>query len=158
MTFKLGKKSNRELRGVHPMLVHVVEKAIAITPVDFSVHDGNRTKAEQKLYVGLDVSKTMESKHLPQADGWGHAVDLVPYINGRLRWEWPPIFEIAGAMRIAAEEEGVRLRWGGCWRELTGTDDSPEKMWLDYHDRCRVAGRKPFADGPHFELYGLALD
>lgn len=44
---KLGPASKKELQGVHPDLVAVVQRAIEITVQDFSVHDGIRTLAEQ---------------------------------------------------------------------------------------------------------------
>ncbi len=146
--FALGKKSLKELEGVHPDLVAVVKRAIEITIQDFSVHDGIRTVEEQKELVARGVSKTMKSRHLS-----GHAVDLVPYINGQLRWEWEPIYAIADAVRTAAEELDVPIRWGGAWdRTLTGSDDLPEDMVADYTARRRRAGKKAFIDGPHFEL------
>jgi len=63
----------------------VVERATEITSVDFAVHDGLRRIEEQREYVARGVSQTMASKHLPQADGYAHAVVLVPWIGGRLR-------------------------------------------------------------------------
>jgi peptidoglycan L-alanyl-D-glutamate endopeptidase CwlK len=45
----------------------------------------------------------MNSRHLIRSDGFGHAVDLVPWINGKPRWEWKPIYHIAAAVR--------RRRW-----------------------------------------------
>lgn len=86
MPYSLGSKSRAELKGVHPDLVGVVERAIQITTQDFSVHDGLRTEAEQREYVRTGASQTMNSMHRTQADGFGHAVDLVPFINGKLRW------------------------------------------------------------------------
>lgn len=147
-TFKLGSKSQNELKGVHPDLVKVVERAIQLTAQDFTVHDGNRTLAEQKKYVASGVSQTLDSRHLN-----GRAVDLVPYINGKLRWEWDPIYKIADAMRTAAKELNVPLRWGGAWDiDFTNSTDSTEDLVADYVDRRRSAGRKAFIDGPHFEL------
>jgi len=146
--YTLGKKSKRELIGVHPDLVAVTERAIQITLQDFSVFDGIRTKAEQSEYVRTGVSKKLKSKHII-----GEAVDLVPYINGKPRWEWEPIYKIATAMRHAADERNVRLRWGGVWdRELTGSTKNPADMVHDYIDRRRKKGKKAFIDGPHFEL------
>ncbi|MGF1767928.1 M15 family metallopeptidase [Enterovibrio makurazakiensis] len=145
--FVLGKRSLQELKGVHPDLVGVVERAIQITVQDFSVHDGMRTFAEQQALVARGASKTLNSRHLT-----GHAVDLVPYINGKLRWEWDPIYNIAEAVRIAAHEKGVEIRWGGSWSMLTDSEDSPEDMMADYAARCRRANKKPFFDGAHFEL------
>lgn len=154
MAYVLGHRSRNELEGVHPRLVAVVERAIEITPVDFAVHDGLRTEDEQREYVERGVSHTMASKHLRQADGYGHAVDLVPYINGRLRWEWEPIYQIAGAVWHAAVELGVGLRWGGVWdRPFLALDpESFDDHVSEYVARRRAGGRRVFLDGPHFEL------
>lgn len=154
MSFRLGRRSKTELQGVHPDLVMVVETAISLSAVDFSVHDGLRTKAEQTALVARGASRTMRSKHLKQASGFGHAVDLVPYINGKLRWEWDPIYEIAEAVHKSATGYNVKLRWGGVWdRSFTKlTGDMLEWEVEQYADRRRSAGRRVFLDGPHFEL------
>lgn len=154
--FALGAASRAELQGVHPALVRVVERAIQITTQDFGVHDGIRTVEEQRKLVNAGASQTMASKHLRQADGFGHAVDLVPFVNGKLRWEWPAIYPIASAMWQAARELGVKVRWGGAWINLdqiaSGTPAAMEAAINDYGARQRAAGRKVFTDGPHFEL------
>ena len=152
MTYRLGKHSWGELMGVHPDLVRVVERAIELTAQDFTVHDGLRTKEEQREYVRRGVSQTMFSRHLPQPDGFGHAVDLVPYINGKLRWEWDPIYRIAEAVRRASDELDVRIRWGGCWHTLTGTSEDPEVLVRRYADLRRRRGLRAFTDGPHYQL------
>ena len=157
MAYALGAKSLKELTGVHPDLVGVVKRAIVLTPVDFSVHDGIRSDIEQlNLYRAgasqLDGTKS-RSKHQLQDDGLGHAVDLVPYINGKLRWEWEPIYLIADAIREAAEEAGVRIRWGGHWAELTGTGETdPRHLVERYVTFRRSKGLKAFIDGPHYEI------
>lgn len=90
----------------------------------------------------------MASRHLT-----GHAVDLVPIINGKLRWEWPAIYPIADAVRTAAKELEIPIRWGGAWDLLlTDTSESTEDLVSDYAQRRRVAGKRAFIDGPHFEL------
>ncbi len=164
MPYSLGPKSLRELQGVHPRLVECVKIAIARTSQDFGVHDGLRTPEEQRRYVMSGVSQTMNSKHLPQRDGFGHAVDLVPYIEGKLRWEWPPIFFIASAVAQAAHECKLGLIWGGVWDRRFPEDFgncSPKSMrsMVDgYSDRRRAQllaqGKKPrvFLDGPHYEI------
>lgn len=153
MSFALGPKSQTELTGVHPQLVAVVQRAIQITLVDFAVHDGLRTAAEQDELVRRGASKTMNSKHRIQADGYGHAVDLVPVINGKLRWEWPPIYSIATAVRIAAREQGVRLRWGGVWDvELAELGQTPIAIERDVQAYCARHPGPDFIDGPHYEL------
>lgn len=156
MSYSLGAASRRELAGVHPRLVAVVERAINLTTQDFTVHDGLRTEAEQRQLVARGTSRTMNSKHRRQADGYGHAVDLVPWINGRPRWEWPPIFRIAVAVRQAAEELGVPLRWGGVWdrqlTELPADAAGIEQAVNAYVARRRAIGKTAFIDGPHYEL------
>jgi peptidoglycan LD-endopeptidase CwlK len=146
--FKLGAGSLKELVCVHADLAAVVHRAIELSAQDFAVHDGIRTMPEQKKMVEAGVSQTLDSRHLS-----GHAVDLVPYVNGKLRWEWEPIYRIADAVRMAARELDVRLRWGGAWDvDFTASKESPEDMVIGYSARRRKAGRKPFLDGPHFEL------
>lgn len=151
MTYHLGSKSRAELSGVDPRLVAVVERAIATTPVDFTVHDGIRSVEEQKRYVAEGVSWTMRSKHLE-----GRAVDLVPWINGKPRWEWPPIYRIAAAMRAAAIDVGVTLRWGGVWdrslNDLPATPSGLEAEVVAYVARRRAAGKRASIDGPHYEI------
>lgn len=155
--FKLGTKSKAELIGVTHNLVLVVNDAIKITPVDFAVHDGIRTLQEQQELYNLGASKTLESLHLMQSDGTGHAVDLVPVINRKLRWEWEPIYKMAHAVAKAAEKRGVELVWGGVWdRKLSQLDtSSPEALKREvelYVERRKQQGKSAFIDGPHFQL------
>lgn len=146
--FKLDTKSLKELDGVHADLVAVVTRAIALSVQDFAVHDGVRTIEEQKRMVESGAAQTMDSRHLT-----GHAVDLVPYVNGKLRWEWEPIYRIADAVRIAARELAIPLRWGAAWDiDFTTSESLPENIVSDYAKRRREAGKKAFLDGPHFEL------
>ena len=148
MPYVLGPRSRAELVGVDADLAAVVEAALAASPVDFAVHDGMRTREEQEAHVASGASKTMDSKHLV-----GDAVDLVPYLRGALRWEWAPIYQIAGVVRAAAIARGIRLRWGGAWDvTLTDTVESPESVSAGYVARRKAAKRKVFLDGPHFEL------
>lgn len=166
MTYTLGSASRRELADVHPSLTTLVEEAITLTEQDFGVHDGLRTEAEQREYVRRGVSKTMNSKHMKQADGFGHAVDLVPYINGKLRWEWKPIYVIAAAVRKALDavnehratvgKAPVKLIWGGVWdrdfAELPADPKGLEQAVNAYVARRRGMGKTAFIDGPHYEL------
>lgn len=146
--FTLSPRSIKELQGVHPDLVALVQKAIQICSQDFAVHDGMRTAAEQRQLVGAGASQTMDSRHIT-----GHAVDLVPYVNGKLRWEWDPIYVIADAMRIAARQLGTPLRWGGAWDvDFTASTEAPEDLVAGYVTRRRQQGLRAFIDGPHYEL------
>lgn len=148
MGFQFGERSLAELSGVHGDLVRVVHRALELSTVDFAVHDGIRTVEQQAEYVRAGVSWTMESRHLG-----GYAVDLVPYVNGKLRWEWPPIYLVATAVRVAAIELAVQIRWGGAWdRRLNDLTDPLEDAVAAYVARRKRLKAKASIDGPHFEL------
>ena len=109
--YVLSRKSLDRLAGVHPDLVRVVKRAIEITPVDFAVLEGVRSKARQERLVKAGASQTMNSRHIT-----GHAVDLGAYVSGSVRWDWPLYHKIADAVKQAAAELGVPIEWGGDWR------------------------------------------
>ncbi|WP_433947434.1 M15 family metallopeptidase [Brevundimonas diminuta] len=113
MAFRLSSRSLARLDGVHPDLIRVVKRAIQITPVDFGITEGLRTKERQKELVAKGASRTLNSRHLT-----GHAVDVVAYIGSEVRWDWPLYPKIAAAFRQATKEEGVPITWGGDWPKL----------------------------------------
>lgn len=111
MTYQLSDKSRRKLNGVHKDLIAVVETAIKLTPVDFCVGCGLRTKAEQVELVKAGKSKTLDSRHIT-----GHAVDLYALPSGTLSWDFEHYERINEAMQRAAELVGVPIVWGGDWK------------------------------------------
>lgn len=111
MTFKLGPRSIARLKGVHPDLVKVVERAIILTPVDFTVLEGLRSPERQKTLVTSGASQTMNSRHLT-----GHAVDLGAWVDDQVDWSWPLYSKIAVAMKTAAIELKIPIEWGGDWK------------------------------------------
>ena len=109
--FTLSQRSYKRLEGVHPDLVRVVERAIAITEVDFVVLEGLRTKERQEQLLKAGASKTMNSRHIT-----GHAVDLGAWVGKEVRWDWPLYAKIATAMKQSAIELNAPIVWGGDWR------------------------------------------
>ncbi len=153
--YSLGKGSLKNIEGVHPDLAAVVHYAIRITEQDFTVTDGVRTIDEQAENVRTGVSQTMKSKHLIQkGSGFGHAVDLVPWINGKARWELGACYKIAEAMRRASWARECLLRWGGAWVPLYNESPllAPEKLVEAYVARKRAKGKPAFIDGVHYEM------
>lgn len=108
--FRLSKRSNERMRGIHSDLERVVRLAIELTEVDFGVTEGLRTIEKQREYFDKGASKTMNSRHLT-----GHAVDLVAYIGSEVRWDWPLYHKLAAAMKEAAESLDIPIIWGGDW-------------------------------------------
>jgi peptidoglycan L-alanyl-D-glutamate endopeptidase CwlK len=109
--YNLGTKSKQRLVGVHADLVKVVDRAIEITTVDFTVLEGLRTPERQKALRDAGASQTLNSRHIT-----GHAVDLGALIDGEVRWDWPLYHKIAAAMKEASKELNVPIVWGGDWR------------------------------------------
>lgn len=135
--FTFGDLSKLMLVGVHPDLVLVVSRGLLYSPHDFAVTEGLRSASRQKDLVAQGFSKTLLSKHLAQLDGYSHAFDivavgdlnddgLVDAQDKKLTWDKTIYTEIADAMKKAAAELNIGIRWGG-----------------DF---------KSFFDGPHFEL------
>jgi peptidoglycan L-alanyl-D-glutamate endopeptidase CwlK len=149
MAYKLSTRSREKLIGVKGELKEVVCLAITYTKIDFGVIEGVRTENRQRALVESGASKTMKSKHLD-----GRAVDLMAYVDGRGCWELNVYDEVADAMKRAAIEVDVAVRWGAAWtvtdiREWNGT---MEEAMNSYVDTRRGQGRRPFIDAPHFEL------
>ena len=149
MGFTLSQRSLDRLEGVHDDMIRVVKKAIDLTKIDFGVICGLRTIEEQKALVDKGASQTMKSKHLD-----GLAVDLMAYVGGRASWELNLYDDIADAMKEAAKLEDVPIRWGAAWHinDIATCGMPMEPAMNDYRERRRAEGRRPFIDGPHFEL------
>ena len=120
--YNLSANSLDRLIGLHPDLVKIVERAIEITDIDFSVGEGLRSITRQKELYQQGATTTMNSRHLT-----GHAVDLIALDkDGKVSWNWKYYHLLAVAMKQAAKDVGVSIEWGGDW--------------------------KTFKDGPHYQL------
>lgn len=155
MSITLGERSLKRLEGVHPDLVRVVKKAaeLAMPINDFTVLEGVRSKEQCWINYGKGrtadmchakgvpakyaapaekkvtwLNDPLNSKHCRQIDGYGHAVDLVPF---PIDWSNLDRFDrMATIVLEAAKLEGVHVRYGGDWdgdgiRREKGESDSP---------------------------------
>jgi len=114
--FRLSIRSALRLEGVHLDLRAIVVRALQLSPVDFGIPKtgGVRTKDTQRVLLGRGSSKTLRSRHLT-----GHAVDIyaVDPDTGKASWDARLIMQIHDAFVAAADEQGIKLRWGGDWDE-----------------------------------------
>ena len=154
MAFKLSGRSLNKLEGVHPTMVDTVKRAIEVSKVDFGVIYGVRSLAEQKRLYEAKRSQTMKSKHLVQEDGYSHAVDLMAYDGSNPSWDIVMYDDIADAMKEAALETGAKICWGAAWHidNIAEWDGTMEAAMNAYIDLRRSQSRRPFIDGPHFQL------
>jgi len=128
--YKFGKRSQQKLSTCHPDIQRICNELIKI--MDVSVLEGIRTQERQQELVDTGMSKTMNSKHLDQGDGYSHAVDLAPYPidwNDRERFIY-----MQGMIRGIAQQLGIKVRSGIDWDSDGNIKDHS------------------FFDGPHFEL------
>lgn len=153
MSFRLSKRSRQRLEGVHPDLREVIERAIRISTVDFGVSEGVRTLDRQAELVHAGASRSMRSRHLVQPHGFGGAVDVYAWVGGQARWELALYEQIARAVQKAANRIDVAITWGAAWPWYLD-DRDPGDLVDDYIDMRRKEGRKPFIDGPHFQIEG----
>lgn len=109
--FILGDRSTKNLVGVNADLVKVVKRALELSPVDFTVIEGLRTKERQAELMKQGFTRTLNSRHII-----GEAVDIVPL---PVDWKNPkPFGLVAEAMKKAADELGVKITWGGSWKSF----------------------------------------
>lgn len=135
MANKFSKKSLERLEGVHPFLVDLCFKVLQHW--DCTVIYGRRSIAEQQHLFQEELTKTMNSWHLEQPDGYAYAVDLAPY---PIDWDdTNRFYYFAGLVMALAKEtlpEGYYLRWGGNWDRDYDLDD--QKFMDLVHFELRV--------------------
>ena len=130
----LNKRSLDNMKGLHPDLIRVLNRAVQNSPHMFVVTEGLRTLERQKELLRIGATTTLRGRHLKQADGYGHAFDFYALVDinndGKVSFEEMSnvrlMLPIADAIKAAAKEEKVALTYGGDWRK--------------------------FKDYPHFEL------
>ena len=139
--FKWGPRSLTNMYGIHPDLRTVMNHALSVSTVDMSVIEGLRSEERQRKLVAQGKSQTMKSRHLT-----GHAVDVVPWVNGQITWDWDFYYPMADAIMKAAKSTNIPIRWGGNWhvKDIRSWDGTAEELAKDYPGS--------FSDGPHFEL------
>ena len=149
MNFKLSNRSVSRLDGIDEDMVECVKRAISKTRIDFGVTEGLRSESRQKELKAAGKSQTLKSKHII-----GQAVDLVAYVGPDISWELNLYDDVADAMKEAATEVGLALRWGAAWHinDFTKFDGTMEDAMMEYIDLRRSQGRRPFIDAPHFEI------
>ena len=96
----------------------------------------------------------MRSKHLIQEDGTSHAVDLMAYDGSNPSWDIVMYDDIADAMKVCDQRNWSYNSLGASWNidNIADWDRPMEDAMNNYIDVRRSQGRRPFIDGPHFEL------
>jgi len=126
---QFGKGSLAALDGVHPNLVKVLKAAIANSPIDFTIVEGativtgkknlyaqGRDGKGGKIVTYADGIKN-KSNHQVKADGYGHAFDFAPYVNGKIDWNDHSKFKkIADHIVNTGAKMGIKVVAGYYWK------------------------------------------
>lgn len=113
--FHFSAKSLTKLREVHPDLRRVAHRALELSRRDFAIIAGARSVDVQKRLVKSGFSNTLHSKHLVQADGYSHAIDVAVYLGDSIEWGNQYYRPVLQAFVDAAIELGVKIRFGHLW-------------------------------------------
>lgn len=134
---KFSERSKNNLKGVHPKLVLLMNTAIKDSPIDFTIVQGVRTAIEQAEYYSWGRTKKNpntdkmdrvtnadgiknKSNHQVKSDGYGYAVDLYPFFDGKVQVNHPETIKklkvIAEHIKKVAKSMGIKIVWGGDWR------------------------------------------
>lgn len=116
--YKLSTRSLSRLEGVNPDLVKVVKRALELSKYDFGITEGVRDLETQRKYVTEGKSQTLNSLHLVQGDGYGHAIDFVVYVDGKITWDIGYYRKVVQAFFTAAIELGVQIEAGCLWKNF----------------------------------------
>jgi peptidoglycan L-alanyl-D-glutamate endopeptidase CwlK len=101
------------LEGVHSDLQRLVRLMAENSPMPFMVYEGLRTEEKQAEYVAAGTSTTMNSRHLT-----GHAVDLIPLVDGQPTYDWSYYNAFALGMKGASDMCLIPVHWGGDWKSF----------------------------------------
>lgn len=118
--YKFSRLSLNRLDTCDPVLQALMIKALKDKrcPCDFTIVSGHRGKEEQnKAYRnGYSKLKFPQSKHNSRPS---KAVDICPYVNGKLDWKSITNFKNLGNHILTiAKENDISVTWGGNWKKF----------------------------------------
>jgi len=127
MGYAFSNRSLERLRTCHQDLILLMTEALMDPecPCDFTVLEGHRDQATQDRLHDEGKSQLMwpRSRH----NQWpSMAVDVAPYINGKLSWDWADYHPLADHIRVTwnrLQQDGrttgqYKYTWGGTWQSF----------------------------------------
>ena len=135
--YSLGKRSRKNMVGMHPIIAFFVEMTIKESKQDFGIlnNGGVRTNKQQAdLYAqgrtteGSKVTWTMNSYHQ-----YGLAADLVAYSNGKYNWKVKNYNEIIRAGKAVIKKYDLPI-------------DNGMDLWGKDMPHWQLTGFQPYYD------------
>ena len=135
--FKLGKRSRKNMVGMHPIMAFFIEETIKESKQDFGILNGGgvRTNAQQAaMYAqgrtteGIKITWTEDSYHQ-----YGLGGDLVAYNKGKFNWKVKNYDEIIRAGKAVIKKYNLPI-------------DNGFDLWKRDKPHWQLTGFKPYYD------------
>ena len=135
--FILGKRSRKNMIGLHPQIAFFIEETIKESKQDFGILNkgGVRTNQEQadmyaqgRIEEGSKITWTLDSYHQ-----YGLAGDLVAYNSGRFNWDEKNYAEIIRAAKVVIKKYNLDI-------------ESGYELWGKDMPHFQMTGYKPYYD------------
>ena len=128
--YKFGENSKKKLKICSPAIQKLCFRAIIYVEIDFGIVCGHRDKVMQDSLFRSGHSKVQypNSKHNTNPS---NAVDIAVYDHELKKFIWEPLsyyYYLYGVFMTIANQEGIKLRWGGNW---DGDADFTDNPFLD---------------------------
>lgn len=118
MIYAFGSISRQRLSTCEPKLVHLAQRVLNRGIMDLHILCGLRSRAQQEeaFLQGFSTKRWPYSTHnTMEPDGLSRAVDIAPFINGRVSYKPEHCCVMAGLLLSQADIMGIGVRWGGNW-------------------------------------------
>jgi peptidoglycan L-alanyl-D-glutamate endopeptidase CwlK len=113
--FNFSQSSLNKLSTVNPSLQLLAKEVIKISPIDFAITSGIRTKEEQIKLFKEGKSKCDGINNISKHQT-GDAMDICPCLNGKLDYTAEnDLYFIIGLFYAEAKEMGLKIRVGALW-------------------------------------------
>ena len=99
-------------------LRRVADRAIKITKIDFGIPEtgGVRTAEQQNALHKSGASPFCDGYENRSNHQDGNALDFYAYVDGKASWEPEHLAQVACAFLQAANELGIKIKWGGLFK------------------------------------------
>ena len=105
--YRFSNRSLKNLQGIDAKLIILAGLMLNLSPYDFIITCGLRTKEEQRRMVDAGKSQTMNSKHII-----GEAFDIVILVDGKITWEKKYYKEFTDVLKKLAKELRIEIICG----------------------------------------------
>jgi len=133
--FQFGEVSKAKLQTCHPKVWGITNRALQLSVYDFTIIHGYRGKDVQNALFDSGVSKKRFPHSLhnvvdEHSQPSSLAIDFAPWVKNAIDWEDTRIFcVVAGSFFAAAQDLGVRIRWGG---DFDSDGSTLDQTFLDF--------------------------